>query len=184
MKPGSTLFAVNSSGRVFSLRNDKDFKWTELPYLGLDFKRLSATNNALWALGGDHQIYVCIFGLEIPIRVKEETYENQRWTPVNGFSDKLLPTDRPQFSSIDGLQAKPKDKVKLPTMAWQWESPWYVDTRLDGKPLEQDVSLFEMLTYFLMIFLGNFRVGHTRWISLRIITPKRALRHVSEEESG
>ena len=141
MRPGSTLFAVNSSGRVLSLRSDKDFKWTELPYLGLDFKRLSATNNALWALGGDHQVYVCIFGLEIPIRVKEETYENQRWTPVNGFSDKLLPTDRPGFSSIDGLQAKPKDKIKLPTMAWQWESPWYVDTRLEGKPLEQDVRL-------------------------------------------
>ena len=141
MKPGSTLFAVNSSGRVFCLRSDKDFKWTELPYLGLDFKRLSATNNALWALGGDHQVYVCIFGLEIPIRVKEETYENQRWTPVNGFSDKLLPTDRSGYSSIDGLQAKPKDKIKLPTMAWQWESPWYVDTRLEGKPLEQDVRL-------------------------------------------
>ena len=77
MKPGLTLFAVNSSGRILGLRSEKDFKWTELPYLGIDFKRISATNNSLWALGGDHQIYVCVFGIEIPIRVKEETFENQ-----------------------------------------------------------------------------------------------------------
>lgn len=106
--------------------------------LGINFKRISAAGNSLWALGGDHQIYVCVFGVEIPIRVKEETYENQRWTPVNGFSDKLLPTDRSNYSTIDGLQEKSKEKIKLPTMAWQWESPWYVDTRLNGKQLEQD----------------------------------------------
>jgi tectonin beta-propeller repeat-containing protein 1 len=140
MKPGSTAFAVNSSGRIFGLRCDRDYRWVELPYLGLDFKRLSATHNSLWALGGDHQIYVCVFGVEIPIRVKEESFENQRWNPMDGFSEKLLPTDRPKFSTIDGLHDRQKDKIKLPTMAWQWESPWYVDTRLDGKQLEKDVS--------------------------------------------
>ena len=143
MKPGSTLFSVNSSGQVFALRSDKDFRWTPLPFLGITFKRLTATQNSLWALGGDHQIYVCVFGVEIPIRVKETTFENQRWTPINGFSDKLLPTDRPNFSTRDGLHERPKDKIKLPTMAWQWESPWYVDTRLEGHQLEQDVSIFE-----------------------------------------
>ena len=92
-----------------------------------------------WIIG-DHQIYVCVFGVEIPIRVKEETYENQRWNPVDSFSSKLLPTDRPNYSTADGLYEKSKEQIKLPTMAWQWESPWYVDTRLDGKQLEQDVS--------------------------------------------
>ncbi len=140
LKPGSTLFAVNSSGKVFGLRSDKDFQWKELPYLGLDFKRLSAASNSLWALGGDHQVYVCVFGIEIPIRVKEEAYENQRWNPMDGFTDKLLPTDRPRFSTVDGLHERYKDKIKLPSMAWQWESPWYVDTRFEGKQLEQDVS--------------------------------------------
>ena len=89
MKPGSTLFAVNSSGRILGLRSDKDFKWTELPYLGIDFKRISATNNSLWALGGDHQIYVCVFGIEIPIRVKEETFENQTW-PREEFCNSII----------------------------------------------------------------------------------------------
>ena len=53
MKPGATLFAVNSSGRIFGLRNDKDYQWKELPYLGIDFKRVSSSYNALWALGGE-----------------------------------------------------------------------------------------------------------------------------------
>ena len=140
MKPGATLLAVNSSGQVFALRSDKNHKWTPLPYLGITFKRLTATQNTLWALGGDHQIYVCVFGVEIPLRVREETYENQRWTPVNGFSNVLLPTDRPGFSTIDGLHERQKDSIKLPTMAWQWESPWYVDTRLNTEQLEKDVS--------------------------------------------
>ena len=34
--------------------------------------------------------------------------ENQRWNPVNGFSDQLLPTDRPQWSSVCGLKETTK----------------------------------------------------------------------------
>ena len=90
MKAGSVIFAVNSSGRVFGLRSDKDFKWTELPYLGIDFKRVSSSHNSLWALGGDHQVYVCVFGVEIPIRVKEETYENQRCESTGFFQSENL----------------------------------------------------------------------------------------------
>lgn len=36
---------------------------------------------------------------QVPVRVVEEAYENQRWNPVDGFCDKLLPTDRHAFSS-------------------------------------------------------------------------------------
>ena len=64
------LFGVNSSGRVLFLSADSS-RWTELPYLGLDFKRVSAAGNSLWAIGGDHQVYVFVFGVEVPIRVKE-----------------------------------------------------------------------------------------------------------------
>ncbi len=74
-------------------------RWLELPYLGVDFKRVSAvvapssgspgggtgggaagpssgasstgTGGRLWALGGDHQVYVFVFGVEVPIRVQE-----------------------------------------------------------------------------------------------------------------
>ncbi len=38
------------------------------------------------------------------LRVKESTFENERWIPLEGFCSKLLPTDRPHYSSMDGLQ--------------------------------------------------------------------------------
>ena len=72
MKTNQVLFAVNSSGRLFGLETDQ-FHWREVPYLGIEFKRLSSSKNALWALGGDHQLYVRLFGVEVPIRVKEVT---------------------------------------------------------------------------------------------------------------
>ena len=113
------------------------YRWIELPYLGIEFKRVAAIGDTLWAIGGDHQIYVCKFGVEVPIRVQEVTYENQRWNPIDGFSANLLPTDRPNFSTIDGTIARPKSGVKLPSLAWQWESEWYVDSNFNGKTLDK-----------------------------------------------
>lgn len=51
--------------------------WREFTYLGLEFKRLSAVPHFMWAIGGDRQVYVHVHGLDIPIRIKEETYENE-----------------------------------------------------------------------------------------------------------
>lgn len=51
--------------------------WRELPYVGQEFKKLAAVPHFLWALGGDHQVYVYVHGLDIPIRVREEAYENE-----------------------------------------------------------------------------------------------------------
>jgi hypothetical protein len=66
LRPGSTLFAVNSSGRVLSLARcvscpsypppREEVAWRELEYLGLEFKRVSAAANVLWAIGGDHEV--------------------------------------------------------------------------------------------------------------------------------
>ena len=70
MNPNRNLFGVNSRGRVLYLDLEAS-KWAELPYLGLDFKRVAACQNSLWALGGDHQVYVFVFGIEVPIRKKE-----------------------------------------------------------------------------------------------------------------
>ena len=70
MKSNQVLFSVNSSGRLFGLETDQ-FQWRELPYLGIEFKKISASKNSLWALGGDHQLYVRLFGVEVPIRVRE-----------------------------------------------------------------------------------------------------------------
>ena len=74
--PSSQVFAINNRGRVFSLSTDQAV-WLELAYLGIEFKRVSAHETVIWALGGDHQVYVYVYGSSVPIRVCEETYENQ-----------------------------------------------------------------------------------------------------------
>lgn len=70
------LFAVNNEGKIFGLSTNGT-KWREFQYLGLEFKHVSAVPNFLWAVGSDRQIYVHVHGLDIPIRIKEEAYENQ-----------------------------------------------------------------------------------------------------------
>lgn len=60
--------------------------------------------------------------------------------PLEGFSERLLPTDRYNFSNQDGTVDRSRDKVKLPSMAWQWEGDWQIETTLDGQPLDHDVN--------------------------------------------
>ncbi|XP_059054276.1 tectonin beta-propeller repeat-containing protein [Achroia grisella] len=134
---GSLLFSINNEGKVYALSTSGSC-WREFMYLGLEFKTLSAVPNYLWAVGGDRQIYLHVHGLEIPIRVKEESYENERWLPLEGFSGRLLPTDRYHFSSQDGTKDKSIDRIRLPSMAWQWEGDWQLELTLDGQPLDHD----------------------------------------------
>lgn len=74
--PSSLLFSINNEARVHTLSTSGTM-WRELPYVGHEFKKLSAVPHFLWALGVDHQIYVYVYGLDIPIRVREEAYENE-----------------------------------------------------------------------------------------------------------
>jgi tectonin beta-propeller repeat-containing protein 1 len=74
--PGTSLFGVSNDGRVYVLSTTGS-RWHELDYLGIEFKHVSAVPNCVWAVGGDRQIYLHVHGLDIPIRVKEESYENQ-----------------------------------------------------------------------------------------------------------
>lgn len=135
--PSSLLFGISHEGRVYAL-STKGSKWRELVYLGLEFKTLSAVPHMLWAVGGDRQVYVYVHGIDVPIRIKEEAYENERWLPLEGFSSRLFPMDRFQFSSADGLTERTLSKVRLPSMAWQWESDWHLELSLDGQPLDHD----------------------------------------------
>ncbi|KAK4307589.1 hypothetical protein Pmani_020655 [Petrolisthes manimaculis] len=135
--PSSQVFAVSNLGRVFSLATDQA-TWRELHYLGLEFKRVSAHETVLWALGGDHQVYVYVYGSSVPIRVCEEAYENQRWNPLDGFTDQLLPSDRAMFSSEDGLKSRSLSSVTLPTLAWSWESPWHIHHTHQGQALDKE----------------------------------------------
>lgn len=62
----------------------------------------------------------------------------QRWYPIEGFSSKLLPTDRFRFSSADGTCDRSMDKIRLPSMAWQWEGDWKIELTLNGQPLDHN----------------------------------------------
>lgn len=60
--------------------------------------------------------------------------------------------DRFQFSSIDGLTDRTLKKIRLPSMAWQWESDWHLELSLDGQPLDHDVSPVGLLLLSEFIF--------------------------------
>ena len=61
---------------------------------------------------------------DIPTLV--ECYENQRYYPVVGWSSRLLPTDRPNWSNDEGTQAKQFTDFKCPP-GWSWVSDWRID---------------------------------------------------------
>lgn len=61
---------------------------------------------------------------------------------MGGFCEKLLPSDRWQWSDVSGLQHRPLDGVALPSPHWAWESDWYVDENFGGEPTEKGVGEF------------------------------------------
>ncbi|XP_054159863.1 tectonin beta-propeller repeat-containing protein 1-like [Oppia nitens] len=163
------LWSVDNCGIVHSL-DIKTKQWSQLSYQRLEFKRLSSAPQSIWAIGGDHQIYIYLPASDIPIRVCALTYENQRWNPVTQFSSKiLLPTDRPAFSCADGTLALPKDSFTLPSKSWQWESDWYVDNNIEGEPLEPEGWSYAI--DFPMKFSSerrwNSMVRRRRWLRFR-----------------
>ncbi|KAL1483087.1 hypothetical protein MTO96_002157 [Rhipicephalus appendiculatus] len=132
--PATNLWAVDSTGRVHTLSTTGS-RWQELPYSGVDLKRVSALPTCAWGIGSDHQVYMYLPQSDVPIRVAEVTYENQRWNPKDGFCARLLPTDRPSWSSKDGLVARYRENIHLPSLGWQWEGRWYLDDNMDGQLL-------------------------------------------------
>lgn len=108
--PISLLFGINNEGRVHTLSTTGSM-WREIPYVGQEFKKLSAVPYFLWALGGDHQIYVYVHGLDVPIRVREEAYENE----VVIKSDWSLKPN--QYFFRDGCLLKASHPVFCPLIA-------------------------------------------------------------------
>uniref|UniRef100_T1J1H8 PCI domain-containing protein n=1 Tax=Strigamia maritima TaxID=126957 RepID=T1J1H8_STRMM len=137
--PNTFLWSVSSEGKIYLLSSSGQ-QWEEMTCgrSGVSMKRVAALEHCAWALGGDNQIYVYVVSSDVPIRVKEVTYENQRWLPTSGFSDSLLFTDRPAWSSQDGLVERRKDRITLPSASWTWEGDWTIDDSLDGQPLGQE----------------------------------------------
>ncbi|KAF6083247.1 tectonin beta-propeller repeat containing 1 [Phyllostomus discolor] len=134
--PSSALWAVDLFGRVYTLSTAGQY-WELCRDTQLEFKRVSAATQCCWGIACDNQVYVYVCASDVPIRRQEEAYENQRWNPVGGFCEKLLPSDRWPWSDVSGLQHRPLDGVALPSPHWEWESDWYVDENFGGEPTEK-----------------------------------------------
>lgn len=59
---------------------------------------------------------------------------------MDGFSDRLLPSDRWQWSDVTGLQHQPLEGFQLPSANWEWEADWYVDENFGGEHTDKGVS--------------------------------------------
>uniref|UniRef100_A0A3P8RHH5 Tectonin beta-propeller repeat-containing protein 1 n=1 Tax=Astatotilapia calliptera TaxID=8154 RepID=A0A3P8RHH5_ASTCA len=131
--PITLLWAVDVYGRVYSLSTAGQ-RWERADDSLLELKRVSAGKGRCWGIGCDHHVYLNMMPSETPIRYREETYENQRWNPVDGFTDTLLPTDRWPWSDVTGMNPQPLHSFQLPSRSWEWEGDWYVDHTCGGEP--------------------------------------------------
>ncbi|XP_028912182.1 tectonin beta-propeller repeat-containing protein 1 isoform X1 [Ornithorhynchus anatinus] len=134
--PNSHLWAVDIFGRVYTLSTAGQY-WELCKDAQLEFKRVTAVKQCCWGIACDNQVYVNVYASDVPIRYREETYENQRWNPVGGFCEKLMPSDRWQWSDVSGLKHQQLDSLVLPSPHWEWESDWYVDENFGGEPTEK-----------------------------------------------
>lgn len=99
----SRLWLIDRDGRVFifDLR-DKSWRHVSTPGLGSRncFKRVSAVEQCAWAISASQQPYLFVHATELPIRVKVETYENQRWGIINKWSQKSVRSSHNSFQSL------------------------------------------------------------------------------------
>lgn len=74
--PASLLWAVDVHGRIYSLSSagQQWELWRDAP---MEFKRVTAAQQCCWSLGCDNGIYLNVFASDVPVRYREETYENQ-----------------------------------------------------------------------------------------------------------
>lgn len=135
--PISLLWAVDVHGRVYSLSTAGQ-QWDQCRDAHMEIKRVTAAQQCCWGIACDNSIYLNVHASDLPVRYQEETYENQRWNPVDGFSERLLPSDRWQWSDVSGLQHQPRDSFQLPSSSWEWEGDWFVDENFEGEPTERE----------------------------------------------
>uniref|UniRef100_A0A6Q2ZQ45 Tectonin beta-propeller repeat-containing protein 1 n=1 Tax=Esox lucius TaxID=8010 RepID=A0A6Q2ZQ45_ESOLU len=166
--PVSLLWAVDVYGRVFSLSTGGQ-QWEHCCDAVLEFKRLTAVQQCCWGIACDHHIYLNVHASDVPIRYQEEAYENQRWNPVDNFSDRLLPSDRWQWSDITGLEHKPLDGFLLPSTNWEWEGDWYIDENFGGEPTEKGgwTYAIDFPATYTIDKKWNSCVRRRRWIRYR-----------------
>ncbi|XP_074014643.1 tectonin beta-propeller repeat-containing protein 1 [Numenius arquata] len=184
--PSSLLWGVDIFGRVYTLSTVGQY-WELCKDTQLEFKRVSAVKQCCWGIACDHQVYTYVFSGDVPIRYQEETYENQRWNPVGGFCEKLLPSDRWQWSDVSGLKHQQLDSFTLPSPHWEWESDWYVDENIGGEPTEKGgwTYAIDFPSTYTKDKKWNSCVRRRRWIRYRRYKARDVwAKIVSQDEPG
>uniref|UniRef100_A0A3Q1JTZ3 Tectonin beta-propeller repeat-containing protein 1 n=1 Tax=Anabas testudineus TaxID=64144 RepID=A0A3Q1JTZ3_ANATE len=166
--PVSLLWAVDVYGQIYRLSTAGQ-QWEHCRDAQMEFKRVSAAQQCCWGIACDNNIYLNVHASDLPIRYQEETYENQRWNPVDGFSERLLPSDRWQWSDVTGLQHQPLDSFRLPSNSWEWEGDWYIDENFEGEPTEKGGWTYAMdfPAYYTKDKKWNSCVRRRRWLRYR-----------------
>lgn len=54
------------------------------------FKKISSLKTCVWGIGGDQNVYMMVSETDQPITAQEHCYENQRWYPRYGWSQKSV----------------------------------------------------------------------------------------------
>ncbi|XP_051994993.1 LOW QUALITY PROTEIN: tectonin beta-propeller repeat-containing protein 1-like [Xyrauchen texanus] len=166
---GSLLWAVDVYGRVFSVSAARG-RWKRTADVLLELKRVTGSQQCCWGIGFDHQVYLSVDPSDVPIHHQEETYENQRWNPVDGYTDTLLPTDCWQWTDESGLNNQPLQSFVLPSTNWEWDGDWYVDDESCGRE-SSETGGWEYSVDFPATFTKekkwNSCVQHRRWLCYR-----------------
>ncbi|KAF4106692.1 tectonin beta-propeller repeat-containing protein 1 [Onychostoma macrolepis] len=183
--PSSLLWAVDVYGRVYSLSTVGQ-QWEHCRDAHLEFKRLTAVQLCCWSIACDHNIYLNVHASDVPIRYQEETYENQRWNPVDGFSDRLLPSDRWLWSDVTGLKHQPLGDFQLPSENWEWEADWYMDENFGGEPTEKEgwTYAIDFPANYTKDKKWNSCVRRRRWIRYRRYKAQDTWVKIPSEQTG
>ncbi|KAG7255313.1 hypothetical protein CRUP_001186, partial [Coryphaenoides rupestris] len=86
-----------------------------------------------------------------------------RWT---GSPDRLLPSDRWQWSDVTGLEPHPLNDFLLPSTAWEWEGDWSLDHNFEAEPTEKGGWTYAMdfPAYYTRDKKWNSCVRRRRWL--------------------
>uniref|UniRef100_A0A8C8C2E6 Tectonin beta-propeller repeat-containing protein 1 n=1 Tax=Oncorhynchus tshawytscha TaxID=74940 RepID=A0A8C8C2E6_ONCTS len=110
------LVECNSLGVVWGVGYDHT-AWVYTGYGGGFFQGLASSTDNIFTQTDVKCVYI---------------YENQRWNPVTGYTNRGLPTDRYMWSDATGLQECTKANAKPPSPHWTWVADWTIDYGISG----------------------------------------------------
>ncbi|XP_028395242.1 tectonin beta-propeller repeat-containing protein 1-like [Dendronephthya gigantea] len=147
----SALWCTTSGGDVFFSDSKDESDFNSLPAYHLYWRQVgghlarveAGVDHVVWGLGDDGRPWCFTRGFgggNIPADMSSAhgicdqsdqdvfyTYENQRWTPWEGFGGSRLLTDRYEWSDETGVLERRKEGYPLPNSEWQWKGEWKVD---------------------------------------------------------